>query len=148
VTPHRERGIIREVDGDQAVVAVEPSDEARCRTCGACGGSHESVVRLPNTLDLSEGDEISLEIEMASPLTSALLVFGLPFAGAVVGFVLAKGVLALFSVSAAPSAKWIVGLACVGGFVSSFAVSAWYDRRWRARHQSPVRIVEVRRKST
>ena len=148
MTPHRERGIVRGTEGDAVVVVIAPSDEARCRTCGACGGSGESMVHLPNTLDLEEGDEIVVDVETPSALTSALLVFALPFAGAGIGYVLSKGGLALFGASASAAARWVIPLACGAGFVSSFAVSAWWDRRWRRRHGNPVTIVGVERKTS
>ncbi|MFH0965767.1 MAG: SoxR reducing system RseC family protein [Planctomycetota bacterium] len=143
----REKGIVRGVEGGQAVIVVEPADKASCGGCCACGLGANPELRLPAEGEIREGDEVTLEVITPSRVVSALLVFALPFAGLLVGYSAARAALFVLHVGAGTAGNWITGLAAIAGFVASFLVAAWYDRRWRAVHGQPIRIVEVRHPS-
>jgi len=140
----REKGVVRSIENSQAAIVVEPTDKGSCGSCCACGLGASPVLHLPATGDISEGDEVTLEVSTPSRIVSALLIFALPFAGLLLGYLAARGVLALLNVAPGPPANWITGVASIAGFFASFLVAGWYDRRWRAVHGEPIRIVEVR----
>lgn len=82
------------------------------------------------------GDMVTVEVTFPSVVLSAVLIFVMPIAGALVAWLLA---------SLLVDAGWIKGVAAAAVFVASFAVAGLYDRNWRARHGDGVTIVEVQR---
>ena len=109
--------IIQDGRGRRAIVAVEAGAVcARCASGRGCGagvfmtrqGARHLEVALGGGSDLAEGDVVSIELAPGNVLRAALLVYGLPLAGAAAGASLAF-VVALGDVAAAAAA--LAGLA-------------------------------------
>lgn len=90
--------ITRDSHGVRAVVAVEAAAVcARCASGRGCGAgifaARQGVRRLEVAVeegrDLAEGDAVSIELAPGNVLRAALLVYGLPLAGAAAGAALA-----------------------------------------------------------
>lgn len=92
--------IIRDSRGTRAIVDVQA--EAVCARCAAgrgCGAGIFSARRGTRRLDvavderqkLAAGDAVSIELMPGNVLVAALVVYGLPLAGAAVAAVLAYG---------------------------------------------------------
>ena len=90
--------IVRDGRGVTAIVDVE-SDAicARCASGRGCGagifaaraGSRRLEVAVSETLDLTEGDIVDIRLAPGNVLSAALIVYGLPLAGAAVAASLA-----------------------------------------------------------
>jgi sigma-E factor negative regulatory protein RseC len=109
--------IIRDNRGVRAIVAVEAALVcARCASGRGCGAgifaARQGVRRLDVALqeggDFAEGDAVSIELAPGNVLRAALLVYGLPLAGAAAGAAAAYA-FALGDAGAAATA--LVGLA-------------------------------------
>jgi sigma-E factor negative regulatory protein RseC len=90
--------IIRDERGIRAIVAVEAAAVcARCASGRGCGAgifmARQGVRRLEVALagggPFAEGDVVSIELAPGNVLRAALLVYGLPLAGAAAGAALA-----------------------------------------------------------
>jgi sigma-E factor negative regulatory protein RseC len=92
--------IIRDSRGARAIVDVQA--EAVCARCAAgrgCGagvfgagrGKQRLDVVVDESLDLAVGDAVSVELAPGNVLVAALVVYGLPLAGAAVAAFLAYG---------------------------------------------------------
>ena len=93
--------IIRDGRGVRAIVAVEVAAVcSRCASGRGCGagiftarqGVRRLEVVLPDGGDLAEGDVVNIELAPGNVLRAALVVYGLPLAGAVAGAALAYAV--------------------------------------------------------
>ena len=90
--------IVRDGRGVTAIVDVE-SDAicARCASGRGCGagifaaraGSRRLEVAVSDSLDLTEGDVVAIRLAPGNVLSAALIVYGLPLAGAAVAASLA-----------------------------------------------------------
>ena len=123
--------MIRDGRGVRAIVAVEAAAVcSRCASGRGCGagvfvarrGARHLEVVLTDDGDLAEGDVVTIELAPGNVLRAALLVYGLPLAGAAAGAALAYG-FALGDGGAAATA--------LGGLASGAAVG-----RHRVRHDS------------
>ncbi len=123
--------MIRDARGVRAIVAVEAA--AVCSRCAAghgCGagvftirqGVRHLEVMLPDGGDLAEGDVVNIELAPGNVLRAALLVYGLPLAGAASAAALAYG----FALGDAGAAA-----AALGGLAAGATVG-----RHRVRHDS------------
>lgn len=90
--------IIRDAGGARAVVEVDVEEVcARCAAGRGCGagimsgrpGSKRLELAVRPDLDLAEGDDVRIELAPGNVLRAALIVYGLPLAGAVCGAALA-----------------------------------------------------------
>ena len=90
--------ISRDAEGARAVVEVETRAVcARCAAGRGCGagifagrsGYRRLDVTIGEDLGLSEGDVVSIELAPGNVLRAALIVYGMPLAGAIAGATLA-----------------------------------------------------------
>lgn len=90
--------IIRDHRGIRALVDVEAAAVcSRCASGRGCGagifparqGFRRLNVMLPEDLDFAPGDVVSIELAPGKVLRAALIVYGLPLAGAAAGAALA-----------------------------------------------------------
>jgi sigma-E factor negative regulatory protein RseC len=123
--------MIRDDKGVRAIVAVEAAAVcSRCASGRGCGagvftarqGVRRLEVLLPDAGDLVEGDIVRIELRPGNVLRAALLVYGLPLAGAAAGAAFAYA----FALGDAGAAA-----AALGGLVAG----AMAGRR-RVRHDS------------
>ena len=90
--------IVRDAGGVRAVVEVETAAVcARCASGRGCGaglmsgrsGKRRIEVSIAPGLELADGDGVGIELAPGNVLRAALLVYGLPLAGAICGAALA-----------------------------------------------------------
>jgi len=84
----REIGIVLKIKGTRAEISL-PRKSA-CETCGKCGlgrGEGEMALEAENRPGARPGDRVEVEIPERDPLLAALLLFGLPLAGMLLGVV-------------------------------------------------------------
>ena len=90
----RVQGVVSRVDGECAWVVVSVSGGCgRCHEEGGCGGvniakpfgQHRRELRVPNDIDARAGEAVNVVIDDAVPLRAALLTYGLPILGVLVG---------------------------------------------------------------
>lgn len=87
------RGIVRALDGGQAIVEVEQGGCGRCHEEGGCGGqqltqmfcSGPKTYRVENTINAEIGDRIVIAIAAGSIQRTANLAYGLPLTAAIAG---------------------------------------------------------------
>lgn len=90
--------IVRDTGGARAIVEIEAAAVcARCASGRGCGagimsgraGTRRIEVSIEQDLDLADGDVVGIELAPGNVLRAALLVYGLPLAGAICGAALA-----------------------------------------------------------
>ena len=83
-----ERGVIIESDGLRARVSLPR--ESECSRCGKCGlglEGGEMILEAENRLGARPGDRVEVELPERDPLLAALLLFGLPLLGMLLGVI-------------------------------------------------------------
>ncbi|MEW5766257.1 MAG: SoxR reducing system RseC family protein [bacterium] len=130
----QEKGRIIKIEGNLAEVALEPKEA--CHSCKLCqvGRKGEMIIRVENSVDARPGDQVKLEIEAEMVLKSALLLYGVPLLGLLIGFlggeimigseggIIASGLMAL-------------GLSWLGLHL--------YDKRLKKTGQRTIRLVQT-----
>lgn len=87
------RGIVRAVDGREAVVEVEQGGCGRCHEKGGCGGQQltqmfcagKKTYRVNNSEGASVGETVMIAVTAGAVRRSANLAYGLPLVGVVAG---------------------------------------------------------------
>jgi len=93
-------GVIRELDGQEAIVEVEQGGCGRCHEKGGCGGQHLSQMfcsqiktyRVANPNGVAVGEKVLIGISSGSIRRSANLAYGLPLLGLVIGALIGMNV--------------------------------------------------------
>jgi len=130
------KGIVIEASGKDAIVRF------RChKSCESCMSrrecqqdGHESALSVKNPLDAKEKDWVEIDIPKKSYYSSLLLLFGLPPAMLVVGYILA------LLVTGDSAASIFVSLAF---FLLSFVIARVYERKTLVNGKSRPSIVRV-----
>lgn len=87
------RGVVRAVDGLEAIVEVEQGGCGRCHEKGGCGGqslsqmlcSAKKTYRVDNSGGAAVGDAVTIAIAAGAVRRSANLAYGLPLISVIVG---------------------------------------------------------------
>ncbi|HHV79461.1 MAG TPA: SoxR reducing system RseC family protein [Firmicutes bacterium] len=92
----REGGIVKEVKGDTAVVALRRTQA--CAHCGRCGAFTATtpdfiLVEAKNLAGAKEGDDVDLEMEPGTVYKAALLLYGIPLILGGCGYLLGRAVI-------------------------------------------------------
>lgn len=90
------RGLVRAVEGAEALVEVEQGGCGRCHEEGGCGGQNltqmfaagPKAYRVDNPLGAAPGERVLVAIEAGSVRRTANLAYGLPLLGIIGGAVL------------------------------------------------------------
>jgi len=90
------RGVVRALDGGEAVVEVEQGGCGRCHEKGGCGGQHltqmlcagKKTYRVDNPGGAAVGETVTVAIAAGAVGRSANLAYGLPLLAVIVGAVL------------------------------------------------------------
>lgn len=90
------RGVVRAVDGHEAIVEVEQGGCGRCHEKGGCGGqslsqmlcSGKKTYRVDNSGGAAVGEPVTIAIAAGAVRRSANLAYGLPLVSVIVGAVL------------------------------------------------------------
>ncbi len=134
----REEGIVTEVSGGTAKVAIEP--KPHCEHCNLCsrGDGGKRVVEANNAPSASPGDRVAIEVSPAQIVGTSLIVYAFPLAALVIGVALGY---ALSEALGIPEKKDLVGLALgAAGFLLAVLVIKAYDRHI-ARAKTPQAII-------
>ena len=122
----REEGIVIDVSGSVAKVAIEPKPQ--CEHCKLCsrGDGGKRVVEASNAGSISTGDRVAIEVSPGQIVRMSLVVYVFPLAALVGGVVLGYF---LSDALGVPEKKDAIGLGlgAAGLLVSIFALKA-YDR--------------------
>jgi len=135
-----EIGQVAETNGGRAKVVIPRKD--KCGKCGKCLFASEGQgmwLEAENRVGAGLGDEVEVEIPERDPLVAALLLFGLPLLGLLVG---------VFSGYAlAEILGWESNsIAILLGFVflaAAFVFVRMYDRRRQKKEGRQIRIVRI-----
>ncbi len=122
----REEGIVIEVSGGVAKVAIEPKPQ--CEHCKLCsrGDGGKRVVEAAGTGSVSAGDKVVLEVSAGRILGTSVIVYICPLAALVGGVVLGYF---LSDALGVPEKKDAVGLGLGAvGLLTSILVLKAYDR--------------------
>ncbi len=138
-----EKGVVRSIEGNLAVIEVMPASPESCESCGGCAeGPVGRTLETRNTMDLHPGQFVDLEIRGMDELGPATAVFLLPVAAIMMGAVIGNVVVAAY-----PD----LGISqTLGGVLGALAFVApailavrWYDRVY-GRRRPQVRILRKR----
>ena len=118
------RGVVRAVDGREAVVEVEQGGCGRCHEKGGCGGQHltqmlcagKKTYRVDNFGGALVGDRVTVAIAAGAVRRSANLAYGMPLVAVIAGAALGM------QAGGDPGA-------ITGGAVG--LISAWLVVRWK-----------------
>lgn len=89
------KGVVRAVDGQQAVVEIEHGGCGRCHEKGGCGGqqltqmfcSGPKTYHVANTCAAAIGDHVTVAISAGTVTRTANLAYGVPLLAAIAGAV-------------------------------------------------------------
>lgn len=89
------KGVIRSLDGPQAIVEVEHGGCGRCHEPGGCGGqqltqifcSGPKTYLVENTCGAAVGERVTIAIAAGTVARTANLAYGTPLLGAIAGAV-------------------------------------------------------------
>lgn len=90
------RAIVRDLDGQQALVEVEQGGCGRCHEEGGCGGQHLTQMfcggarsyRVENSVNARIGDHVTVAIAAGSVRRTANLAYGVPLLSMIAGALL------------------------------------------------------------
>jgi len=138
----QETGQVIESFGETVTVTMKRSSV--CASCGACGllapgASSDIVVEAKNLVGATAGDTVRLQVGTTDYLTATAVVYLLPLAAAIVGFLLGALI--------APHTVWSKHTASVAGalfgFVLSFAGIRAYDQKAKREGRCKPSVVEI-----
>ena len=137
----RERGIVVNIEGGAADVALLHEESARCHSCSGCGGScgrARATFHAGAPAGLTVGDEVTLEISTPGPARSALLLMLAPMILFIAGVSLCTW---LQERGDLPTGGGWAALAGVGLMTLWYVAVGFYDRRLRNDPAHAPRIV-------
>ncbi|HHT9125380.1 MAG TPA: SoxR reducing system RseC family protein [Candidatus Brocadiia bacterium] len=135
-----EKGIIKDIKGNTAVVEIQKKASDECSRCGICAsaGDTTKIMRVDCVPGLTIGQKVTLEITGPSAYKGILLLFVAPIVAFITGGIVGQHVTFVF-----PSSEnlriGIFGLAFIA--LCMFCVHL-YDRRLRARKFIP-KIISI-----
>ena len=115
-----EEGVVIEKRGGSVLVKFEPVSCDGCahfQICNPSGG--KKIIELPNTVGAAVGDRLRVEIENRVFTLAAVMVFGLPVACLVAGYLLARKI---------GGSEQAAALSGMGGAAFSFVLLALFDK--------------------
>ncbi len=135
--------MVRELVGPDALVRMRRTSMcASCRKCGpaATDPAMELLVLARNPLGAQPGQWVRVEMDPRRALTAAILVYGVPLLGALIGCL--GGWVAAHLMGVLPPDVWLaVGL--IAGFGKGVWVLRLLDRRATARGDFKPEIKEI-----
>lgn len=124
----RETGRVIEVSGTMAKVII--TRHSSCESCGACGigAKPEIDFMLKNNIGAQVGDRVVIEIRSNALFKAAFLVYIIPLAALIAGFLLGQRIGALKGL--APSQAELIGIGSGFLFLVLAFIGLWrLDRR-------------------
>lgn len=84
-----ETGIVVEVDGSKAKIAIERSEA--CNKCGACRlaeRGQQMILTVDNAIQAKTGDRVTIDLKASSLLSATFIIYVLPLAALLLGVAL------------------------------------------------------------
>jgi sigma-E factor negative regulatory protein RseC len=85
----RELGIVKSITASTATITIRPHGGCRnCQSRSGCAGHEgkEAVLEAINPIGAQPGDRVEIEVPAATTMGGAFLIFGVPVAGAIIGY--------------------------------------------------------------
>lgn len=136
-----EKGIIKYLHNNRAIVEILKSDTKECKSCGTCAGveNKSNILEVNAIPGLVVGQQVTLQIIERSPYKGIILLLVLPVINLLIGSLVGQRIRFIF-----PNSQDIRMLAC--GFIffalSIFAISI-YDKKTRNKKQSHQKIISI-----
>jgi len=139
------QGKVTAVEDGFATVEVEPRPE--CKGCHACTGlldgekrsAKKQIKAKTDNFKVNIGDEVVLDLNPGEGTVAAILIFGLPIAGFVIGMSLTPWLCQLTGSEISDIWRLVAGF---GGMTAAFALVAIAARTRQAEKLS-LKVVEV-----
>lgn len=120
-----EEGVVVATEGDIAKVKVKRHSD--CENCGACPGNQAMLVDVRNPLGAHINQRVGFRIQESNMLKAAFVVFILPLAASVVGYIGVQFLAEHYS----HYSGWMGTLGAVTGFLTALLYIRNYDRSAR-----------------
>ncbi len=142
-------GKVTAVEEGFATVEVEPRPE--CNGCHACTGlldgekraSKKQIRAMTENFKVSIGDEVLLDLRPGEGTVAAMLIFGLPIAGFLLGLILTPWFCQITGAAISDIWRVISGFA---GMAAAFIIVAIVSRT-RAAQRLSLKVVEITKPS-
>ena len=140
-----EIGIVRDIKGTMAVVAVQKQTSG-CESCpgnSLCKtvGAGEAVVEAVNEANARIGDTVRVSIKPYTYLKGTALIYGVPALMLIAGAVVGKEYISRYFPGTDPD---LMSAACGFGFFAvSFLVLKLWSRRFEGRQESMPVVEEI-----
>ncbi len=137
-----EEGIVAEVDGDLAKVAVlKKSACDQCAASGICHPGDQEYLEASNPLGAKKGQKVKVVVAPQVYLKASIILYGIPMVALVGGAIIAKNLAEKFGY-AASSDLWafITGMLCM---LVSFLFLRRYNRKVEKTGEYKPVIVEI-----
>ena len=137
-----EEGTVVAVLDRECVVRLRGEEGDRCRQCGLCQAAAEEsdrrrILRLPVTQPVQVGMTVRVEVRQPNSAALAMVLFGLPMAGAAAGAVIGGAGAGLIGWP-----RWVgVLVGAVAGLLVAARIVRATERRWKAKGAFTPRIV-------
>lgn len=138
-----EKGIIKYIDGNHAMVEIVKPDLNKCKSCGVCVGveKKQNLLEVDTIPDVSIGQQVTLQIAEDSPYKSMLLLLFLPIVSLFTGSLLGQKIQFIY-----PTSQNFRMICCGFIFFLLYIVSLGiYDKKMRSKRPVRRRIVSVDR---
>jgi sigma-E factor negative regulatory protein RseC len=137
-----EEGIVAEVEGDSAKVAI--LKKSACESCAAAGVCHpgdQELMEAANPLGAKKGQKVKVVIAPQVYLKASLILYGIPMAVFIAAAIIGKNLGVKFGAEA-NSDLWafIAGMACL--LISFVFIRAYNKKVEKSQQYKPV-IVEI-----
>jgi sigma-E factor negative regulatory protein RseC len=125
----RERGIVKYIHNNRALVEIEKPNSKECKSCGVCTGveNRQHLLEVHTIPGLRVGQQVTIQIIKPSPYKSIILILVLPLVCMLIGSLLGQKMQFIY-----PGSQNVRMVSC--GFtlfiLSIFAISI-YDKKIR-----------------
>jgi len=139
-----EEGTVVAVLGRECVVRLRGEEGDRCRKCGLCQAAAQEddlrrILRLAVSEPVRVGMTVRVEVRQPNSAALALMLFGLPMAGAAAGAVIGSAGAGLIGWP-----QWIgVLVGAVAGLLVAARIVRATERRWKAKGAFMPRMVST-----
>jgi len=108
----KETGIVVEVDGGRAKIAIQKSE--MCSQCGACrfaDTNDRMVLTVNNDINAKIGDEVQIDLETSALLSATFIAYAIPLMAMIAGIVIGYWIASFFKAANSDIYAAVAGLA-------------------------------------
>lgn len=141
-----ERGIVKQIRGNRAVVEIGSPETKDCKSCGSCMDIKNpfKLLEVDVVPGLDMGCRVEVQIVRPSPYKSMTLLLLLPIVNLLAGSIIGQKITGIY-----PYSQNVRMMLC--GFIFfalTIAVVSLYDRKMRSRKYSHRQIISVETQAT